>query len=215
MEENIQIRCRKVLKNLKRNRFEGYYAPTKTEARELVRDLIQRSGGVIACGESATLKECGIMRDIRSMPGYINTDVADASVRENLYRESFFADVYLSGVNAVIEDGRLFLVDGRSNRTAAIAFGPKSVIVVAGYNKICASAAEAAERVRRIAAPKNCQRLSKQTYCAKTGVCTQVTSDIGLGCASPDRICCSTLISSYSRIPGRIKVILIGETAGF
>lgn len=38
--------------------------------------------------------------------------------------------------NAVSEDGQLVNIDGTGNRVAAMVYGPKSVIVIAGINKI-------------------------------------------------------------------------------
>lgn len=48
--------------------------------------------------------------------------------------------------NAVTEEGELYNVDGNSNRVAALAYGPDSVIVVAGCNKIVPDLAAAVER---------------------------------------------------------------------
>ena len=46
-----------------------------------------------------------------------------------------------------------------------------------------------------------------KTPCAVTGTCAD--------CHSPARICCTTTIHRYQRIPGRIKVLLVGEPLGF
>ena len=49
-------------------------------------------------------------------------------------------------------------IDGNANRVAALAFGPKSVILVVGYNKVVCNLDEAINRVKAIACPANCQR---------------------------------------------------------
>ena len=51
-------------------------------------------------------------------------------------RNALLCDTFLTSSNAISEDGQLFNIDGNGNRVAAMIFGPKSVIVVAGMNKI-------------------------------------------------------------------------------
>ena len=109
--------------------------------------------------------------------------------------------------NAVTEEGELYNVDGNSNRVAALAYGPDSVIVVAGCNKIVPDIAAAVERVKKIAAPVNATRLHCSTPCAKTGEC--------MNCHSDGRICCNYLVSAQQRHQDRIKVILVGEELGY
>ena len=46
---------------------------------------------------------------------------------------------------------------------SAMIFGPKQVIIVAGYNKIVEDEEAAKKRIREIAAPANSVRLHKQT----------------------------------------------------
>ena len=124
------------------------------------------------------------------------------------------ADAYITSSNAITEDGRLFNVDGNGNRIAALCFGPKSVIVIAGKNKIVKTIEEAQLRVKTVAAPKNCQRLSCNTYCSKTGSCAAKDEPFG-GCDSKDRICSTYVVTSYQRNAGRIKVIIVDENLGY
>ena len=78
---------------------------------------------------------------------------------EEVYHKTFSSDVYFASSNAITENGELYNVDGNSNRVAAILYGPKSVILVCGYNKIVKNIDEAIDRVKRIAAPGNTIRL--------------------------------------------------------
>ena len=101
---------------------------------------------------------------------------------------------------------------------AAICYGPKSVIIVAGYNKIVGDIDEAVDRVKRTAAPANTTRLSCQTYCREKGECMSLAQGepgMTAGCGSPARICCSYVVSAYQRVKGRIKVIIVGEELGY
>ena len=130
---------------------------------------------------------------------------------------AFCADAYLTSSNAITEQGELFNVDGNCNRVAAMLFGPKSVIVVAGYNKIVANLEEAVLRLKKVAAPANCIRLNRDTYCAHAGECKGVCGSMTEGCSSPDRICAgyTVIAKQQPKYAGRIKVILVGEELGY
>ena len=109
--------------------------------------------------------------------------------------------------NAVTYDGELVNTDGTGNRVAALIYGPEHVIVVAGMNKLVPDLDAAVKRIHCVAAPMNTVSLGISTPCRKSGLCAD--------CKSPDTICCQTVITRYSRIPGRIKVILVGEDLGY
>ena len=167
-------------------------------------------GQTVTCGGSVTLSECGIIDLLRSgQYHYLDRDRPDLTPeqKKQIFRQAFSADVYLMSSNAVTEEGELYNVDGNSNRVAALAYGPDSVIVVAGCNKIVPDLAAAVERVKKIAAPVNATRLHCSTPCAKTGEC--------MNCHSDGRICCNYLVSAQQRHQDRIKVILVGEELGY
>ena len=164
-----------------------------------------------------SLKEAGVM-DLLHSGYYRFLDRARAGITpeevEKVYQDTFSADGYFCSANAITEKGELVNTDGNSNRIAAIAFGPKKVFVIAGVNKIVPDVAAGLKRVKTVAAPKNTQRLSCQTYCREEGVCVAPESGFG-GCQSPGRICCNYLISGPQRQAGRINVILVNEPLGF
>ena len=218
VNEIIRLRMEKTKNALENNNMTAYTVKTKEEALDIVRSLLKK-GDVIASGGSVTLNQCGIT-DIIKSPDYIYLDrnsVAPDKTAE-IFRKSFSADVYLCSSNAITENGELYNVDGNSNRVAAIAYGPKSVIIIAGYNKIVRNIEEASNRVKKTAAPANTVRLQCDTYCSKSGECaafTKESQDITSGCSSDERICCNFLISAKQRHKGRIKVILVAENLGF
>lgn len=205
----IEKRIAKTMENLERNNMQAFYAKDKEEALKLVESLMP-AGQTVSCGGSVTLQECGV-KDLlksgkynfldRSVPGLTAEQIKE------IYRKTFFADTFLTSSNAITEDGELYNVDGNSNRVAALTFGPDSVIVVAGYNKIVSNIDAAVERVKKIAAPINAVQLKRETPCAKVGEC--------MNCHSKDRICCTYVMTSQQRIKHRIKVVLIGEELGF
>jgi hypothetical protein len=121
-------------------------------------------------------------------------------------RKALLSDLFITGSNAVTECGKLVNLDMIGNRTAAIAFGPKKVVIFAGRNKITADMVSGMERVRNVAAPLNAKRHDFQTPCAKTGRCHD--------CSSPQRICNTWSIMEKSYPKGRIKVVLINQNLG-
>ncbi|MGN1051719.1 MAG: LUD domain-containing protein, partial [Acutalibacteraceae bacterium] len=101
---------------------------------------------------------------------------------------------------------------------SAILYGPKSVILICGKNKIVKNISQAVKRVKTIAAPKNTLRLNCDTFCAKEGKCVSLNSDsseICDGCHSESRVCCNFVLSGYQRNKNRIKVIIIDEELGY
>ena len=115
--------------------------------------------------------------------------------------------VTATSANAISADGQLVNLDGNANRVAALCFGPESVLVIAGMNKVMGDLDSAIARARQVAAPANAQRFDIKTPCKETGKC--------FDCKSPDTICCQFLITRYSRHTDRIHVILVNDTIGY
>ena len=205
---------------LKKNRFDVYFAENKEEAREIALELLPE-GASCAVGGSATLEQLGLLADLRSGKyRFIDRyDFASQEEREEKLRLGLTADVFLMSSNAVTADGLLYNVDGRGNRIAALGHGPKSVIVIAGRNKIVPTLADAVLRVKTVAAPLNAKRLNCGTYCQEKGHCLSVdqgcAENMAAGCASRRRICSKFSIEGMQFIPNRIKVILVDDDLGF
>ena len=196
----------RVAEALKRRHFEAYYCPTRQEAAKQALELIPE-GSVVAWGGSETVAQLGILDTVRKTNPVIDRDTASTQEEKiELMRKSLLCDVYLMSSNAISEDGQLFNIDGNGNRVAALVFGPKNVIIVAGMNKVTSNIDTAIERARYIAAPTNAQRFSVQTACMSTGTCGD--------CLSPSSVCASMLRTRICRPAGRIKVILVGEELG-
>ena len=105
------------------------------------------------------------------------------------------------------EDGVFINIDGNANRVAAYAFGPRNVLLIVGMNKVVKTEEDAMHRARNEAAPVNTQRFGIRTPCVENGSCSD--------CKSPDCICCQIMVTRFSRIPKRFKIILVGEALGF
>ena len=126
--------------------------------------------------------------------------------RNAIYAQCLTADCFLTGANAISMDGQMVNIDGTGNRVAAIVYGPKTVLVIAGMNKVEKTLEDALRRAREVAAPANQQRFMGKTPCSVTGACGD--------CKSDDCICNQMLITRNCRPAGRIKFILVGEELG-
>ena len=190
----------------KRN-MEGYYCSTADEAVEKVLELIP-AGDVVSWGGVATVDELGIKERLRHRgQPVIDRDTARTpEERMAMLHQALTCDTFLLSSNAISEDGQLVTIDGMGNRVAALCFGPKQVIMVAGMNKVAADLDGAIARARHIAAPANAQRFNGKTPCSANGQCAD--------CTSPDCICAQMVVTRFCKVPGRIKVVLVGEELG-
>lgn len=206
-----QAQVERTVKALAKNRIPAVYVPTREEAVKAVKDMLQ-PGDVVSCGGSMTLVETGI-RDLLKSGEYQFLD-RETMDQQEAYRKTFSADVFLMSANAITEKGELYNVDGNGNRVAALIFGPKRVIVVAGVNKLVRNLDEAILRVKCMAAPANGVRLDTNTPCSKTGRCAGCDGSMTAGCASEKRMCCQYVVTGYQRTD-RIRVVLVGEELGY
>ena len=198
-----------LVKNLKSRNFDAYYCPTRDEALEKAISLIPE-GSIVGWGGAASAQDIGLL-DVMRTGNYREIDRDKAPNMEEriaAMRQCLLSDVFITGANAISMDGQMVNIDGNGNRVAAIVFGPKSVLVIAGMNKVVDTVEDAVVRARTVAAPINKQRFPAQTPCMATGNCADCNAQ---GC-----ICNQILITRRnSGAPGRIKFILVGEELGF
>lgn len=208
MESRNQKLGEKLVNELNSRHFEAYYCENAKEALEKAIELTPK-GSRVSWGGSATLAEIGLKDRLREGDyEVLDRDMAQTpEEKEKIAHEAFFCDYYFMSANAISEDGQLVNIDGNGNRVAAMIYGPKNVIVIAGMNKVAKTLEDAISRARNIAAPVNAQRFPVKTPCKATGSC--------MDCKSPDSVCAYFAITRISRPPKKIKVILIGENLGF
>ncbi len=207
------------MENLEKNNMKPYFCEDSQKALELVKSLL-KEGETVATGGSVTLRETGVEELLRSGAyNFIDRAMATtAEETEEVFLGAFRADTYLMSTNALTRSGVLYNVDGNSNRVAALLYGPKSVIIVCGYNKIVDSLDEAVYRMKTIAAPLNTKRLATGSYCEHAGECMSLSKEnpeLCDGCSGAGRICCNFVVSAQQRKKDRIKVIIVGENLGF
>ena len=197
----------KTIENLKERQFNAFFVRDKERALEMVKSMI-KPGDKVANGGSATLAQAGIIDWLKNESDaeyiYIKGGESDEE-KKRITMERFFADVFLQSANAVISDGRIYNEDGASTRVAPMIYGPEKVIMVVGANKIVDSFGRAVARTKAAAAI-NCKNLGFDTPCVNDGKCHD--------CRAQFRGCCTTVVLNFSRIPGRINVIIVGEELG-
>lgn len=196
-----------VIKALKSRGYDAIYCKDKKGARQAVLNMIEK-GSSVSWGGSLSVAESGILDELKNgdYTVYDRDSAKTPDERTAITKQAFFADYYLSSVNAISEDGVIINIDGMCNRIAAIAFGPKKVVLLVSMNKVCRDADAARKRARSVAAPENATRLNTNAPCTVDGVCHD--------CLSPSCICSQIVEMRRSREKGRITVVLCGEQMG-
>ena len=207
MKRYYEKRGKILVHNLKSRHFDAYYCETREEALAMALSLIPE-GSSVGWGGALSCEQIGLMDAIRA-GNYkaFDREYCAPEAREQLAMDCFGADFFLTGANGLSLTGEMVNIDGTGNRVAAIVYGPKNVIVVAGMNKVEDTLEAAITRARTVAAPMNQQRfLRENNPCTVTGSCAD--------CKSETCICNQILITRHCRPVGRIKFILVGEELG-
>ncbi len=208
-----EVRLQKLKDVLTANNFDVYVADNKDLAKKIAYDTIIPgiAPRTISWGGSLTFVGTRLYEALKNDPRYTVLDTYDKSLSPEQSvqrrRESLLVDLFVTGTNAVTENGHLVNLDMIGNRVAALTFGPKRVLLFIGRNKIVPDREAAMERIKHYAAPVNVIRLEKKCPCGKTGRCEN--------CSSPDRICNTWTITEKSFPKHRVTIVLINEDMGF
>lgn len=195
--------------NLKKHGFDAHFAASTGDARALILDMIQPFE-TFGFGGSDTTRSLGIIEILTAGNKIIyDHNIKDLPFEEALTnrKEQGRCDCFFCSANAISLTGEIVNVDGVGNRTNAMSFGPRKVIIVAGMNKIVADLDGAIRRIREVAAPMRAKSLNMPTPCAETGICVD--------CNVPMRICNITTILHRKPILTDISVVLINEELGY
>lgn len=198
----------KIIAAMKTRQMECIYFENRKDMLEYLKAVIPAKA-TAAWGGSMTLKDSGVIDLLRGgLCKIIDRDAAKTPEEAHkCMHQAFNADCYFLSANAITMDGKLVNIDGNGNRVAALIYGPKEVYVIAGMNKVVKDEDAAMDRIKNMAAPMNAMRLKTGAPCFKTGNC--------MHCKGSGTICCHTVVTRYSRHPGRIKVLLVGEELGY
>lgn len=196
-----------LVKNLRSRHYEAYYCKSKEQALAKALELIPNDA-TVGWGGAMSAQQIGLLDAVKNgnYKAIDRDDAPNPEERKKAMKNCLMADVFITGANALSMDGQMVNIDGNGNRVAAIVYGPESIIVIAGMNKVMDTLDAAVIRARTIAAPMNKQRFALQTPCEITGTCGDCKSE---GC-----ICNQILITRNSKPAGRIKVIMVGEELG-
>ncbi|MFH1120099.1 MAG: lactate utilization protein [Bacteroidota bacterium] len=198
----------KVVENLKRNFFNAVYFETSEAAADYICNQVS-TGMQVAFGGSMTIRKMGIRERVVKLGAVlIDHGVPGLTEEERLQemRRELTSDLFISSTNAVTTGGALINVDGYGNRVAAMIFGPKKVIIVAGINKVVSSETAAFERLEQTAGPMNMKRLDRETPCTHDAVCHD--------CSSVARGCRAYTILRKRPAYTPMDVIIVGESMG-
>lgn len=185
---------------LERRGVRGVFSSTRGEALSALLQMIP-AGALIAHGSSTTLEQIGLIDYLNSPSSryrYANAEWRaenDADRRARLRASlSLESDYYLGSVQALCETGEAIGCDATGSRQAFYVYGPPNIIWVVGINKLTPTVDDGLRRAREVALPLEDQRVKR------TG---GSGSYIG-----------KMVIYERDR-PGRITLILIGESLGF
>lgn len=197
---------------LEANNFEVFIAETAEEASNIVLKTILPAMDIksVSWGGSMTFVSTGLYDHLKESKGFKVLNTYDKSLsddeRMQLRREALLTDLFITGTNAVTEDGCLVNLDMIGNRVGALTFGPKNVLILIGRNKIVPDIESAMDRIKTYVAPTNAMRLDMKTPCIKTGECSE--------CKSTARICNTWTITQKSFPKKRVKIVLINDDLG-
>lgn len=196
--------AQKLISEFAKRNIEGIYCQAKEDVFKKVTEFIPIES-LVSCGGSATLRELGLQSKLKN-EGYHFLDPDDAQggkAKEKSAREALAADFYLMSANGIAMTGEIVNLDGIGNRVAALSFGPKNVIIIAGINKVEPTLEAAILRAKTIAAPEILLAF-KQDYASYDDLL-----------AATEKSYSQLVVTHMSMFKGRIKVILVGEALGF
>lgn len=204
----IETMLERTTRGLSSNYFDARWFKDRESLTGAVTDYV-RPGLRIGIGGSLSVRGIGLMEKLAGMDVEVLDHWKQGLTKEeiaSLRIAQLTCDLFLSGANAITENGAIVNVDGFGNRVNPMTFGPKKVVIIAGYNKIVPDVNSALERIKRVAAPMNAKRLSLPLPCAETGYCHD--------CKSEARICRVTSIIQRRPTGTDISVFLLNEALG-
>ncbi len=205
----FEVRADEAVKNLIKHGFEALRVSDRLAAcSEILRKIPPTK--TVGVGGSVTLREIGIIEKLQEQGNVIYDHWKPGLSKEDSFgvrKLQQSCDVFLTGANAVTLSGEIVNIDGFGNRISSMVFGPKEVMIVAGYNKLVRDIPEGLHRIKTLAAPMNARRFGADTPCARLGKC--------MDCDSPERICRGTLILERRPFATPAGVVIVMEDLGY
>lgn len=198
-----------VVDALKKRGFGASYHATPRSACDEIMQIVPVSASIGIPG-SVTVRELGLIEEFTARGTTVyqhwKENLTEQTDRDHRRLEGM-ADYYITSANAITVNGDIINIDGVGNRVAAMVYGPKHVIIVAGMNKLVRTIDEGIRRSKEVAAVMNAKRVHADTPCVKTGVC--------IDCHTEHRICRIISIIQYCPLQTGVTVMLIDQDLGF
>jgi hypothetical protein len=206
----------KLKTSLQRREIDAHVAASRDEARDVVVDLIP-SDAIVGIGDSSSVRQIGAVDAIRTKgnrvinPFDMTKEFTDLqSCFDVLFWpcvEATVCDVFLTGTNAITEDGKLVNVDGAGNRVSGMFWGHPISIMVVGLNKIVKDLDAAMDRVKNVVAPEHLKRKGAPSPCTKSGRCHD--------CVGSGKVCAvTTIIERRPAASEEMHVVIVKEDLG-
>lgn len=200
----------------------GIFAEDIEEANRKILELIPLDA-VVGIGDSTSMRQLGILDRLRERgtkilnpfePKRVEVEINDyRRGRARIMKEATVCDAFLTGSNALTEDGKLVNVDAVGNRVAGMFWGHPLSILVVGRNKIVRSLDDAFERIRNTIAPTHFHIRTSElggkkraAPCVTTGKCSD--------CRSEDKGCNIFTIIEGKPAQTALHVILVNRDLG-
>jgi hypothetical protein len=205
------------LKCLEQNHFKAIYAENIAAAREKVLELIPK-GSTVGVGDSVSVRQLEVLEELRARGRLLvdpfskeisvlsATKEVNEGQRKEMHRLALACEFFITGTNALTQDGKLVNTDAGGNRVAGMIFGPKNVIIVVGRNKIVQDLDAAFYRIKNVIAPRLARIKGMRTPCVNTGKCTD--------CTTEERACNVTTILEKAPSYTGITVIIVDDDLG-
>jgi hypothetical protein len=205
----------KTIKALGKRQIVGWAAKNDADAREIITGIVPPKA-VVGIGDSSSVRQIDVVealkaRGHRVINGFdLSREIKDVQTHFEYgfwpMLEATVCDVFLTGTNALTEDGKIVNVDGNGNRVAGMIWGHPVCILVLGKNKIVANLDEAMDRVRNVIAPEHLRRKGAPSPCTKTGRCHD--------CVGETRVCAVTTIIERKPVHTQIHVVIVNDDLG-
>jgi hypothetical protein len=203
------------LNSLKRRGFKEWLAKDTDEAREMITGMISPEM-VVGIGDSSTVRQIAVIEALQSRGNLVlnafNPNAKIINLKTHFDHafwpmiEATVCDVFLTGTNALTEDGIIVNIDGVGNRVAGMFWGHPVSILVVGRNKLTKNLEEALRRIKNVVAPEHIRRKGGSSPCVKTGKCHD--------CSGEKRVCAVTTIIAHKPLFTEINVVVVNEDLG-
>ena len=202
-----------VVENLRRNGFDVALAENRKAAHDKILEEVPFDA-TIGVANSVTIRQIGVLETLQKRgntvidpisPGYGLVEFKQETFIDTL-KGTLDTDVFISGTNAVTEDGKLVNIDGLGNRVAGMIWCLRKSIVVVGRNKIVKDVDKAIYRIRNTITPTFAKRRELRLPCAKAGRCVD--------CNVPERACNITVVIEKRPPLTNMTVVMVDEDLG-